>query len=78
MLIVDAVALCAQTGKLLDILPGHQGPISALAFSSGQSLVASASWDKTVRLWDPYAGKGQIESLSHVRGCVTTITLPRV
>ncbi|XP_067849509.1 PWP2 small subunit processome component [Heptranchias perlo] len=43
-----------QTGRLLDVLAGHEGPISSLSFSPSQALLASASWDKTVKLWDMF------------------------
>jgi cytochrome c len=33
------------------ILEGHQGPIVALAVSPDASMLASASWDHSVRLW---------------------------
>lgn len=54
-----------QTGRLLDILTGHNGPICGLSFSGTHSLLASCSWDKSVKLWDIYNGKGFIESLEH-------------
>uniref|UniRef100_A0A8D1CMT5 Periodic tryptophan protein 2 homolog n=1 Tax=Sus scrofa TaxID=9823 RepID=A0A8D1CMT5_PIG len=41
-----------QTGRLLDVLSGHEGPISGLCFNPTKSVLASASWDRTVRLWD--------------------------
>merc|ERR1719272_731899 len=44
-----------QTGKLLDVLVGHEAPIAALAFSPAQSILASVSWDKTARLWDVFS-----------------------
>lgn len=41
-----------KTARLLDVLAAHEGPISALAFAPTQPLLASSSWDKTVRIWD--------------------------
>uniref|UniRef100_A0A3B3DVN0 PWP2 small subunit processome component n=1 Tax=Oryzias melastigma TaxID=30732 RepID=A0A3B3DVN0_ORYME len=42
-----------QTGRLLEqVLGGHEGPVSCLCFSPVQSILASSSWDRTVRLWD--------------------------
>jgi cytochrome c len=37
------------------ILEGHAGPIVALALSPAATMLASASWDLTIRLW-PLAG----------------------
>lgn len=54
-----------RTGRLLDVLAGHEGPVAGLAFSPTQSLLASASWDKTVRTWDVFSGKGGVETLQH-------------
>ena len=54
-----------KTGRLLDVLPGHEGPVTSLAFSPTDPILASSSWDKTVRLWDVYDGKGVLESLDH-------------
>ncbi|KAK6486703.1 PWP2 small subunit processome component [Huso huso] len=43
-----------QTGRLLEVLAGHEGPISNLSFNPVQGILASASWDKTVKIWDMY------------------------
>lgn len=50
-----------QTGKLLDILVGHEAPISALAFSPLGDKLVSASWDKSIRVWDVYGRSSAVE-----------------
>ncbi|OWF52888.1 periodic tryptophan protein 2 homolog [Mizuhopecten yessoensis] len=52
-----------QTGRLLEVLTGHVGPISTLSFSSNQSFLATGSWDKSVKLWDVFENKGVKETL---------------
>lgn len=41
-----------QTGKLMDVMSGHQGPVSGLSFGPGGAQLASSSWDRTIRVWD--------------------------
>ncbi|KAI0302427.1 WD repeat protein [Multifurca ochricompacta] len=50
-----------QTGKLLDVLAGHEGPISSLAFSPTTNILASGSWDKTVRVWNVFSRSHVVE-----------------
>jgi eukaryotic-like serine/threonine-protein kinase len=45
------------TGAPIGVLRGHEGPITALAYSADGRSLASSSADKTVRLWDPGTGK---------------------
>ncbi|PRW59321.1 periodic tryptophan 2-like protein [Chlorella sorokiniana] len=54
-----------KTGRLLDVLAAHEGPVIALGFCPGASLLASGSWDRTVRTWDVFNGKGAVEALQH-------------
>ncbi|KAJ3016699.1 hypothetical protein HKX48_003903 [Thoreauomyces humboldtii] len=54
-----------QTGKLLDILTGHEGPVSHLAFSPSEGTLASSSWDKTVRMWDVFGRDLAQEAFEH-------------
>ncbi|KAJ1863412.1 U3 snoRNP protein [Coemansia sp. RSA 989] len=54
-----------QTGKLLDVLSGHEGPISGLAFRPDGLSLASCSWDMTVRLWDVFDRSKIVERLDH-------------
>lgn len=43
-----------KTGKLLDKLTGHTAPISCVKFSPNSNVLASCSWDCTVRLWNMF------------------------
>jgi len=48
-------------------LKGHQRAIAALCFSSDSQLIASGSWDKTVRLWNVSDNSVQLDA-SLMRG----------
>lgn len=63
--LVKYVHRSIKTARLLDVMSGHEGPISGLAFSPTQPLLASASWDSTCRTWDVYGGKGGQELMQH-------------
>ncbi|SCW00335.1 LAFE_0C01926g1_1 [Lachancea fermentati] len=52
-----------QTGQLVETLSGHEGPVSCLSFSSENSVLASASWDKTIRIWSIFSRSQQVEPL---------------
>ncbi|KAJ1730384.1 U3 snoRNP protein, partial [Coemansia biformis] len=54
-----------QTGRLLDVLSGHEAPISGLAFRPDGLSLASSSWDSTVRVWDVFNRSKVVERLSH-------------
>lgn len=54
-----------QTGKLLDILAGHEAPVSTLAFSpTGANQLASGSWDRTIRIWSIFGRSRAVEPLT--------------
>jgi periodic tryptophan protein 2 len=55
-----------QTGKLLDVLDGHEGPVTTIKFSPQNPQLATGSWDSTVKIWELYSGtNAAVESLKH-------------
>ena len=46
-----------KTGRLLDVLEGHEGPVCGLAFNPTLPMLLSCSWDRTLRTWDVFGGK---------------------
>jgi WD40 repeat protein len=53
-------------------LKGHTGIVTAVAFSGDGQLLASASGDRTVRLWDPTTGTA-VQTLKGHTGAVTAV-----
>jgi periodic tryptophan protein 2 len=52
-----------QTGRLLEVLAGHEAPVSGISFSPNHNIFASGSWDKTVRIWDIFGRTHYTESI---------------
>jgi serine/threonine protein kinase len=46
-----------ENGQQVHYLPGHNGQVVCLAVSPDGKLIASGSWDRTVRLWDATTGE---------------------
>ena len=47
----------AITGKYKKMLFGHDGGVLCMSFSPNGAMLASASYDKTIRLWDMESGE---------------------
>ncbi|PNY02137.1 periodic tryptophan protein 2, partial [Trifolium pratense] len=65
-----------RNGQLLDVLSGHEAPVHGLVFSPTNGVLASSSWDKTVRLWDVFDGKGTVETWPHSHDVLTVVYRP--
>ena len=63
-----------KTGDLIDVLNGHTGPVSCLAFSHINDILISGSWDNTVKMWELYTKKGISETYEH-NSKITAIAL---
>eukprot|EP00127_Corallochytrium_limacisporum_P007050 Clim_evm10s241 gene=Clim_evmTU10s241 len=64
------------TGRLLEVLNGHDGPVSGLSFHPTQTLLASSSWDHTARVWDIFESKAKVEPLPHNTDCLAVTFRP--
>jgi serine/threonine protein kinase/WD40 repeat protein len=53
----DVLVFDARTGKLSVTCKGHVGSIISVAFNHSGNLLASTSWDRTTRLWNPQSGR---------------------
>jgi hypothetical protein len=51
------ITACAYSTKQELILRGHTQKINSVAVSPKDTLIASGSWDKTVRIWDSETGE---------------------
>ncbi|EDW85819.1 uncharacterized protein Dwil_GK22940 [Drosophila willistoni] len=54
-----------KTGKLLEIISGHEGPVSSLAFSpvATSTTLVSGSWDKTIKIWNCLESNSEHETI---------------
>ncbi|KAH9225095.1 hypothetical protein K456DRAFT_1945779, partial [Colletotrichum gloeosporioides 23] len=46
-----------DTGECIQELKGHSSSVNSVAFSHNSTLMASASWDNTVRIWHADTGE---------------------
>lgn len=55
-----------QSGHLLEVLAGHEGPIACMEFTAYGGLLLSGSWDGTLKVWDVYKNEC-VDTMEH--GC---------
>ena len=49
------------------MLAGHEAPVSSISFSPVDLVLATTSWDKTVRFWNVYESKSTRETITLIR-----------
>ncbi|KAL7307553.1 hypothetical protein TKK_0000247 [Trichogramma kaykai] len=54
-----------KLGKLLEILSGHEGPVTSLAFNPNiaSTELVSVSWDKTLKIWNAIENNSEHETI---------------
>lgn len=57
----DVYSWNVQTGHLLQVISGHEGPLSCLAFSNNNLI--TGSWDHTVKIHAIFSRKLNVENL---------------
>jgi eukaryotic-like serine/threonine-protein kinase len=55
----------ARTGTLIRNVSGHDGPLTAVAYSRDGTTIATSSWDGTVKLWDSETGARRLTLAGH-------------
>lgn len=73
--VFDIFLWSVKTGKLLEIISGHEGPVVSIAFSPVATLstLVSGSWDKTVKIWNCLESNSEHETIDAVSD-VTNVT----
>jgi WD40 repeat protein len=55
-----------ETGVSRHILKGHTDQVKSIAYSPSGDLIASGSYDRTVRLWDVETGACRQTLTGHI------------
>ncbi|KAH8400958.1 hypothetical protein KR009_002122, partial [Drosophila setifemur] len=73
--VFDIFLWSVKTGKLLEIISGHEGPVASVAFSpvATSSTLVSGSWDKTVKIWNCLESNSEHETIDALAD-VTNVT----
>ncbi len=58
------------------VLAGHAGGVASLAFSPDGTRIVSASYDRTLRVWDAGRGVALLSLPGHTRGVLSVAFSP--
>lgn len=72
----DGVLWDIATGRAVWTAAGHQARICSIRFSPDQKMIATTSWDNTVRLWDAATGKPLATLTGHKAGVLNSVFSP--
>ena len=50
------------SGSLVEVITGHTGPVPSISIDPMGHLIATCSWDKSVKLWDIYSEERLVNS----------------
>ena len=67
---------CGCLHSCLQLLSGHEGPVSSVSFCPSCSILVSGSWDRSVRVWDVFQGRGNTERLPHTADGQSLMSVP--
>ena len=71
--IAKLTSMDVQTGTLIRTLTGHEKHLLAVDYSPDGKILASTSWDRTVRLWDTETGASLRTLEGHTSGGVVDV-----
>ncbi len=66
----------SASGKILHTLTGHTADVVATAFSPDSRRLATASFDRTVKLWDTQTGQNVFTLVGHTAGVLSVTFSP--
>ena len=63
--VFEAYLWSLTTGRLVEVLGGHEGLVGRVVFSlaPASTMLATVSWDKTLRIWDAISATATRKSI---------------